>query len=311
MLTKTPLVPILSTTFNNQEVNSVSAKELHKALELKRDFSTWIKKQIERAELTENVDFIVFTQKGENPKGGRPEQDYILTLDSAKHIAMMSQSKKAKEVRNYFVETERNYIALLKEKALTALPSAPTVTLTTSLTDELFRLNEYLFNKKVISAKLTPNEIRVLSALIKLKESRGDKYILATNALIAKEASLSEKSVVHVVGQLEEAKAITRLHKRNQEGKQERRLFISQTLLAELNLQPINQNHIQNSLAKVVNNVDEELIFKPTTKEQKKENLLFAISRAKELIVEDPQHTAQYKANIKNAYGHLAILESA
>ena len=236
MLTKTPLVPILSTTFNNQEVNSVSAKELHKALELKKDFSTWIKKQIERAELVKEVDYIKLTQKGELSKTGQTQIDYILTLDSAKHIAMMSQSKKAKEVRNYFIETERNYIALLKEKALTAQPSAPTVTLTTSLTDELFRLNEYLFNKKVISAKLTPNEIRVLSALIKLQESRGDKYILATNALIAKEASISGKSVEKNIGQLEEAKAITRLHKRNQEGRQERRIFISKELLAELNI---------------------------------------------------------------------------
>ena len=48
-----------------------------------------------------------------------------------------------------------------------------------------------------------------------------------------------------------------------------------------------------------------------STKEEKVKRLLFAISRAKDFIVEDPQHAEQYKANIKNAYGHLAILESA
>jgi len=91
----------------NQSINSIDARELHKALEIKKDFSDWIKAQINRAGLEKQVDYIVFPKKGENLTGGRPTHDYILTTDAAKHIAMMSQSRRGKEVRDYFIEAEK------------------------------------------------------------------------------------------------------------------------------------------------------------------------------------------------------------
>lgn len=54
--------------------------------------------------------------------GAKYLKEYILTLDSAKHIAMMSQSKKAKEIRNYFIQVEKEYIAMLKQRAGAPLP---------------------------------------------------------------------------------------------------------------------------------------------------------------------------------------------
>lgn len=58
---------------------AVNARELHAFLEVGKDFSSWIKKQIERCDLVEYQDFEVFTQKGGNLQGGRPtseNQDY-------------------------------------------------------------------------------------------------------------------------------------------------------------------------------------------------------------------------------------------
>jgi anti-repressor protein len=101
------LISISSSTIDGQSVNTVNARDLHAFLESKQDFSSWVKVQIERARLVENRDYLVFTKKGENPNGGRPSLDYYLTLDAAKHVAMMSGTDKGFEVRDYFIECER------------------------------------------------------------------------------------------------------------------------------------------------------------------------------------------------------------
>lgn len=65
---------------------AVNARGLHQFLGIGKDFSSWIKKQIERCDLVENQDFEVFTQKGENLFGGRPTSEYALSVDAAKEI---------------------------------------------------------------------------------------------------------------------------------------------------------------------------------------------------------------------------------
>lgn len=82
----------------------VSARDLHSVLESGKDFSSWIKvKLISNKLFTENKDYIVFPQKGENLKGGRPKIEYAITVDVAKHLALMENTQKGKEVRNYFI----------------------------------------------------------------------------------------------------------------------------------------------------------------------------------------------------------------
>ena len=103
--------PITITTqiIGTEETNAVNAREVHKALEIKKDFSSWVKAQIESLGLEENVDFVSLTQKGEREIGATIRIEYILTLDAAKHIAMASRSAKGKEVRAYFIEAEKRY----------------------------------------------------------------------------------------------------------------------------------------------------------------------------------------------------------
>lgn len=64
------LIQITPRQIAEQSVQTVNARELHTSLEVGKDFSNWIKTQIERARLIENRDFVVLTQKGENPTGG-------------------------------------------------------------------------------------------------------------------------------------------------------------------------------------------------------------------------------------------------
>lgn len=77
------------------------------ALRVNRDFSNWIRYQLEDFE--ENQDFVVFAKSGENPKGGRPSREYAVTLDTVKHICMMSRCEKGKQLRQYFIDAEKKY----------------------------------------------------------------------------------------------------------------------------------------------------------------------------------------------------------
>lgn len=79
---------------NEQGQKLVSGRELHEVLGIKVHFSTWLKRMCEYG-FQENVDYTVLAKNSVNPKGGRPQADYILTLDMAKHIAMILKQKKS------------------------------------------------------------------------------------------------------------------------------------------------------------------------------------------------------------------------
>ena len=101
------LIQLQSQTINGNAVETVSARELHAFLESKQDFSTWIKNRINEYDFTENQDFVVFHKKMENPNGGRPSQEYFITLDMAKELAMVERNDKGKQARKYFIECEK------------------------------------------------------------------------------------------------------------------------------------------------------------------------------------------------------------
>lgn len=62
---------------------AVSARDLHRFLESKQEFTNWIKNRIEKYGFIENQDFEVFDNFIKNPNGGRPLTEYALTLDTA------------------------------------------------------------------------------------------------------------------------------------------------------------------------------------------------------------------------------------
>ncbi|MBJ8261166.1 phage antirepressor KilAC domain-containing protein [Staphylococcus pseudintermedius] len=93
--------------FNIQEKENgeiaVSARELHKALKVKTRFSLWVTQNFKF--LKENYDFTsVVTTTVVNNGAVRHLDDYALTTEAAKHIAMMSGTKKGFEVRDYFIK---------------------------------------------------------------------------------------------------------------------------------------------------------------------------------------------------------------
>ena len=75
-------------------------------------FADWIKAQIARARLAEEREYFTETSSRRNQTGrggDRRSKDYFITIDAAKHIAMMSGTEKGFEVREYFIEVEKRY----------------------------------------------------------------------------------------------------------------------------------------------------------------------------------------------------------
>ena len=112
------LIPLQPQTINGNAVETVSARELHAFLEVGKDFSTWIKNRLETLGSVKNEDYLL-TKIGEQlPSGTKYKTEYYLTLDVAKHLAMMEKNEKGLQIRQYFIECERK----LREHQLKLAP---------------------------------------------------------------------------------------------------------------------------------------------------------------------------------------------
>jgi anti-repressor protein len=99
--------PFIEIQLNGEIQLGVNARDLHKMLEVKTDFSDWIKRRIKQCKFEEQYDFIVFLKKGENLNGGRPTTEYIISVDMTKHLGMMEGNDKGQEIRKYYIEQEK------------------------------------------------------------------------------------------------------------------------------------------------------------------------------------------------------------
>ena len=102
----------IETNINGEKI--VSAWELWKFLDISYSFSTWIKRRIEKYDFIENEDFVVVTSTG--VKLGNPQEDYILSLDMAKELAIIEKTPTGRVARRYFIQCEKKYRKLLDEK---------------------------------------------------------------------------------------------------------------------------------------------------------------------------------------------------
>jgi phage anti-repressor protein len=155
------LLPIEENQIGGKTVRTVSAKNLYRALDVKKGFSGWINYQLERGLFDKSVDFEVLSKKGENPKGGRPTVDYILTLNTAKEIAMMTGTKKGKEIRNYFIRVEETFLQIvgLKTKAEAETTLFENLNNLDAVFDDLDKLDTTLSKLEKITKRLYSKSI--------------------------------------------------------------------------------------------------------------------------------------------------------
>ena len=101
------LISLTQSTINGEVQQTVNARELHAFLQSKQDFSTWIKNRIEQYDFVENQDFCSFHKIVEREIGATVRNEYHITIDMAKELAMVERNDKGKQARQYFIECER------------------------------------------------------------------------------------------------------------------------------------------------------------------------------------------------------------
>lgn len=88
-------------------VQTVNARDLHAFLKVGKVFGAWINERIEQYGFIENEDYVVFSETGNNPLGGRPSKEYAISIDMAKELSMVERNEQGKKARQYFIECER------------------------------------------------------------------------------------------------------------------------------------------------------------------------------------------------------------
>jgi phage anti-repressor protein len=99
------LIAVSKHVIGVQTVETVSARELQAGLGNATDFSTWVGRQLEAAQLDENVDFVKLHKIVE--LSGQNAVEYFLTIEAAKHIAMLQRTELGKKYRQYFIDLEK------------------------------------------------------------------------------------------------------------------------------------------------------------------------------------------------------------
>lgn len=90
----------------NTDNQTVSARDLHDALEATERFSVWIQRYLPN--FIAGEDFTSVSKLTVVNNGAERElEDYELTIDTAKHICLMSRTEKGKQCRQYLIDLEK------------------------------------------------------------------------------------------------------------------------------------------------------------------------------------------------------------
>lgn len=96
---------LINVTLNDNHEPIVSGRQLHEALGVKTPYDKWFPRMTEYG-FTENEDFSTFLSES---TGGRRATDHIIKLDMAKEIAMIQRTERGKQVRQYFIQVEKDF----------------------------------------------------------------------------------------------------------------------------------------------------------------------------------------------------------
>ncbi|WFA76629.1 phage antirepressor KilAC domain-containing protein [Streptococcus suis] len=100
---------IINVSVNDNQEPVVSGRQLHEALGVHSNYTTWFDRMTEYG-FTENEDYVLLSNFGnQTGRGGHNKVDHIIKLDMAKEIAMIQRSDRGKQVRQYFIQIEKDF----------------------------------------------------------------------------------------------------------------------------------------------------------------------------------------------------------
>ena len=117
------LIPVFTGTLADNTVQLCDARTLHTFMQVRRDFSNWIKNRISKFGFTLGEDFVTVLNLSSpnlvNAKA-RPQQltDYHLSLDMAKELSMVENNEQGRAARRYFIACERRAQATLHKPTI-------------------------------------------------------------------------------------------------------------------------------------------------------------------------------------------------
>ncbi|HEM4558427.1 TPA: phage antirepressor KilAC domain-containing protein, partial [Streptococcus suis] len=100
---------IININLNDNQEPVVSGRQLHEALGVNSNYTTWFDRMTEYG-FTENEDYVLLSNFGnQTGRGGHNKVDHVIKLDMAKEIAMIQRTDRGKQVRQYFIQIEKDY----------------------------------------------------------------------------------------------------------------------------------------------------------------------------------------------------------
>ncbi len=100
---------IINVNLNDNQEPVVSGRQLHEALGVNSNYTTWFDRMTEYG-FTENEDYVLLSNFGnQTGRGGHNKVDHIIKLDMAKEIAMIQRTDRGKQVRQYFIQIEKDF----------------------------------------------------------------------------------------------------------------------------------------------------------------------------------------------------------
>lgn len=99
---------LINVTLNDNQEPIVSGRQLHEALDVKTKYADWFNRMIDYG-FVENQDFLLLKNEQQTGRGGHNKVDHIIKLDMAKEIAMIQRTERGKQVRQYFIQVEKDF----------------------------------------------------------------------------------------------------------------------------------------------------------------------------------------------------------
>uniref|UniRef100_UPI000CF58AF6 antA/AntB antirepressor family protein n=1 Tax=Streptococcus suis TaxID=1307 RepID=UPI000CF58AF6 len=100
---------LINVNVNDNQEPVVSGRQLHEALGVNSNYTTWFDRMTEYG-FTENEDYVLLSNFGnQTGRGGHNKVDHVIKLDMAKEIAMIQRTDRGKQVRQYFIQIEKDF----------------------------------------------------------------------------------------------------------------------------------------------------------------------------------------------------------